>query len=74
LAPTNNNQEAFLEWLRSIGIGRWQWRGGAAAEEGGAVRKQRFVDVAMSRGRWRRISPSEARTINIDTDKQQSAS
>ena len=72
-ASTNNNQKA-LEWRRSFGIGRWQWHGRAAAEEGGAVRTRRFVDVATSRGRWRRISPSEARTISIDTDKQQSAS
>jgi hypothetical protein len=72
-APTNNNQKA-LEWRRSFGVGRWQWRGGAAAEEGGAVRTQRFFDVATSRGQWCRISPSEARTISIDTDKQQSAS
>jgi hypothetical protein len=27
-----------FEWRRSFGVGRWQWRGGAAAEEGVAVR------------------------------------
>ena len=48
--------------------------GVAAAEEDGAVRTRQFVDVAMSRGRWHRINPSEARTISIDTNKQQSAS
>jgi hypothetical protein len=65
-----------MEWRRSfgVGVGRWQWRGGATTEEGGAVRTQSLVDVAMLRGRWRRINPSEARTISTDTNKQQSAS
>jgi hypothetical protein len=49
-----------LEWRRSFGVGRWQWRGWAAAEEGGAVRTQRFIDVATSRGRWRRVQPQQA--------------
>ena len=47
---TNNNQKA-LEWWRSFGVGRWRWHGGAVAEEDGAVRTRRFVDVATSRGR-----------------------
>jgi hypothetical protein len=72
-APTNNNQKVS-EWRRSFGVRRWQWHGRAAAEEGGAVRTRRFVDVATSRGQWRRINRSKARTISIDTDKQQSAS
>jgi len=55
-------------------FGSWKWRGGAAADEGGAVRIRQFIDVATLRGQWHRINPSEARTISIDTDKQQPAS
>jgi hypothetical protein len=65
---------------KSIGMAallrRWKmgvlWRGGGRRRRCGA--ETRFVDVATLRGRWRRISPSEAKTISIDTDKQQSAS
>jgi len=48
IGSKNNNQKA-LEWRRSFGIGRWQWHGGAAAEEGGAVRTRQFVGMATSR-------------------------
>jgi hypothetical protein len=47
---------------------------GRRQKKAGAVRTRRFIDVAKSRGRWHRINPSKARTININTDKQQSAS